>query len=240
MSSSVFNVLSIDWDYFINVDGTFRYHHFPDMPNEKYPKQMQNVVWTSRYSEDDEILKVGYNPVVHDIMRLIGEVPFVVVAESHRWIYTYLVQRLRLAGKKEISLLNLDFHSDFREGAAELDCGNWLSILMEQHKGDYRWLGWEDSYRDNIPKRLEFFTDVERAKREIKDTAWDMLFICRSDMWSPPHLDAAFTNVFKPFIDGCNGDIQKGIWDSRYDDEMKKNIQSLKKAMDDFRNRNCP
>jgi len=232
---SVFNILSIDWDYFIEADGSFRACHFPDIPNEKYPKSLQHVIWVNRYACDPELAKVGYKPIATKFVQLIKSVPFVVVAESHKYAYTYVVQKMRECHAKRVNLLNIDFHSDFRSDADELDCGNWLSVLMSEYKGNYEWLGWKDSYLNDIPKWLKFFTNEQKALSEIANTPWDMVFICRSDMWSPPHLDDAFTNIFKPFVDHFRSDVQQGIWSSRYDDKFQKEMLNMRCAMQEFR-----
>lgn len=68
----------------------------------------------------------------------------------------------------------------------------------------------------------------------IDETPWDMLFVCRSDMWSLPHLDNEFTKIFKPLMDDKSGQVQKGVWDSRYD-RLHNDIEGLKIALDDWK-----
>ena len=228
----MFHVLSIDWDYFIHADGEERLAHFPDIPSEKYPKELQNIIWKSRYSSDDDLLKIGYDPFVHEIVEKLFYVPRVIVADSHKWIVPYSLQ----AKAKQFHILNIDFHSDFRDDTESLDCGNWLSILMGQYGGKYEWLGWKDSYKRGIPKRLRYFTDRAEAVRLIDSTVWDMLFICRSDMWSPPHLDNDFTRVFQPLVQDSvvTGEIQQGIWESRYDEKFRSDVDKMRNTMEKF------
>ena len=229
------NVLSIDWDYFINANGQWRYDHFPDIPNENYAQSLQDAIWASRYAEDDELLKVGINPLAYDIayaLEDMEDIPYIVVCDSHKWAYTFTVQRLQETGNKQVNLFNIDFHSDCRNNIKTLDCGNWLSLLINEYRGKWQWLGWKDSYKGDKPRKLKFLTGFNMSM--ITETKWDLVFICRSNMWSLPHLDEVFTDVFQPVVDGRNGQVQKGIWDSRYD-RLHNDIEGLKIALDDWK-----
>lgn len=53
------NVLSIDWDYFIDADIETRMQLFPDTPSEKYSVSLQNFIWSSRYSSEDDLIRVS-------------------------------------------------------------------------------------------------------------------------------------------------------------------------------------
>ena len=240
MANKALNVLSMDWDYFIDADGETRLMHFPDVPSENYSQSLQNIIWMNRYADDETLAKIGCKQhVASAFLKAMKNVPFVVVAESLACIYQFVVGKMRECHRKRVNLLNIDFHSDWRRDTENVDCGNWLSMLMAQYKGTYRWLRWEDSYLDSrIPKTLEHYTSEVRALREISRTAWDVLFICRSDMWSPPHLDEYFTKVFKPIIycgKECAGAIQRGIFDSRFDSEFQRHIVNMRKVVDGFK-----
>ena len=228
------NVLSIDWDYFIDANALQRLEHFPDVPNENYAQSVKDAIWTSRYADDGELLKIGINPVAYDVAYALEsmDVPFTVVCDSHKWAYTFIMEQLKETGNKQVNLLNLDYHHDCRSDIKELDCGNWLSVLMSKCRGKWRWLGWKDSYRPGKPRKLQFMTEFN--KDLIKNTPWDMVFICRSDMWSPPHLDELFTDVFQDVTTDKYCKVQKGIWDSRYSEELKKDADELKKAIADW------
>ena len=155
------------------------------------------------------MLKVGINPLAYDIayaLEDMEDIPYIVVCDSHKWAYTFTVQRLQETGNKQVNLFNIDFHSDCRNNIKTLDCGNWLSLLMNEYRGKWRWLGWKDSYKVDKPRKL----------------------------WSLPHLDEVFTDVFQPVVDGRNGQVQKGIWDSRYD-RLHNDIEGLKIALDDWK-----
>ena len=231
----MFTILSIDWDYFVEADANYRAIHFPDIPNEKYAMSLQDAIWVSRYAADDSLAEVGYNKWVFDIVKHVERTPHVVVADSHRWLVPYAIQFLQEENEKTIELLNIDFHSDVRDDTQTLDCGNWLSILMEQYHGDYSWLGWKDSFRKGVPKRLQFMTDPWQAIRKIKKVSWDMVFICKSGMWSPPHLDTAFEEVFRPLTEDTFSrvDVQTDIWTNRYE-RLLPSIKSMRESLANF------
>ena len=227
------NVLSIDWDYFVEADAVYRGTYFPDIPNEKYSESLQNHIWASRYAEHPGLGNIGISPLASRFATQMSSVPYICVCDSHKWAYPLIVRTLRERGEKRVNLLNVDFHHDCRKDIKELDCGNWLSILMNDCKGRYRWFGRKDSYRTGKPKHLEALTDY--ASCHITDTAWDILFICRSDMWSPPHLDDRFAQAFKPLTANKDGLVQQGIWKSRYNDAMRENIGYIKSVHEKFK-----
>ena len=233
----MFNILSIDWDYFINASANERLLYFPDVPNEKYNKSVQNSIWVSRYSQSDKLIDFEYCKEVHELVKNIMYIKNVMIAESHADIYSFIKN---LMGKHtHVNLVNIDFHSDFRKDIDEIDCGNWLSVLMDEYSGNYEWLGRDDSFKEGIPKKLHHRIRLKSVMKTIRCTVWNAVFVCRSDMWSPPHLDDAFTKSFYPLTEGRykNVFIQDGIWNSRYSDEMKKNVEDLKKIYFDISNK---
>ena len=234
------NILSIDWDYFINADSNERVMKFPDIPNENYPLFLQNTIWVSRYSNNPNILDISYNPVIWDIVQSFKSLPFVVICDSHKWIYSYINQlQMKQHKKDKINLLNIDFHSDYRLPKTELDCGNWLNYVMDKYKGQYRWLGWNDSFLQKLPKQLQFITDINSVLSDIKSTKWDLVFVCRSSMWSPPHLDSVFTDIFYPLTLSSKKVVaEDAIWQSRYSTEMKENISKMSEVISQFYSKN--
>lgn len=231
------HVLSIDWDYFIDADVAQRLQHFPDVPNEKYPPSLQNYIWTSRYAGDDELLNIGVIPAAYALSKTLRhmDIPNLYICDSHTWAYAFIAQHLAQAGTQQVDLLNIDYHHDCRKNTEPIDCGNWLSALMETCRGKWRWLGWKDSCKQGKPRNLKFLTAFQTAL--LTNVAWDVVFICRSGMWSPPHLDKTFTELFRPLTVHSNGQIEKGIWDSRYDN-IYKDIQAIKNALAEWKTKN--
>ena len=229
------NVLSIDWDYFVNATGNERALYFPDVPNENYGKSLQNSIWVSRYSQTDKLKEFEYNRNVHKLVDAIMYIKNVMIVDSHAEIYPFI--KGLMDERTHVNLINIDYHSDYRKDIDKLDCGNWLSVLMEDYTGNYEWLGWEDSLTEGIPKKLHYRIRFKSMMKIINSTVWNAVFVCRSDMWSPPHLDASFTKAFRPLTEGMYKSVyvQDGIWETRYSKEMKKNIEEMKKIVDSIK-----
>lgn len=227
-------VLSVDWDYFVDADASVRSAWFPDTANEEYgcvfvdnSEILGNVggwlsdgsrctAWYPAYRRYRGLYGIGFDPLVYRLVEDVKGVPYVFVADSHRWAYRFVVDMLKKRNERKLFLLNMDFHSDCRSvpksfGRADpLDCGNWLVRLMAEYRGAYRWLGRKDSFMGHKPGNLSFLDGYRKAK--VGNVDWDMMFICRSEMCSPPHLDKDFVNVFRPLALSKRGWHQSDIW----------------------------
>lgn len=229
------NVLSIDWDYFVHATAEQRLFLFPDSPNELYSEETKNMIWAFRYAGSEDLLKIKVDPLIYKVVSAIKSVPIIIIGESHRFAYSFVKDLMKRRGERSLYLLNIDYHHDCEDDIEDipgdgsinviewldcmdvpknLHCGNWLRLLMEEVNGSYVWLGRKDSDKYKKAKKLRFIKNYNSAK--IERTRWDMVYICRSDLWSPPHLDAEFTKVFKPLSDGCKaGATEDGIWENR-------------------------
>ena len=201
-------ILSIDWDYFINATATQRSMLFPDGGNENISYALQDFIWNSHYSSpaSEELRNIGilkreYN-LVHDILRkfidkyLYSRVANphseVLVTISHRWIYDFIMQRTYEG--EEFEVYNVDFHHDMyhlRNSDDEVNCGNWVNCLKKYRpKMQYHWVKREDSDDEVLGGAKVDCADCKLG--DIKNLSFDYVFICRSDCWSPPHLDNYF------------------------------------------------
>ena len=223
-------VLSVDWDYFIDADAVKRGSLFPDIPNEKLAYSLQNMIWASRYSDvgGDAMSRIGLLPVLDTFLKDVPrKIPYVFVVNSHRYAYDFIIDLMRKQKRRELCLTNLDFHHDTWSNKTGVDCGNWLRKLMDKYNGRYTWVGHADSGQTERDKRLFFTPNYKDAL--VKDIKWDVLFVCRSDMWSPPHLDKAFIRSFKPLSEIGKGLAETRIWEDRYE-VIKDTIQQLREA----------
>ena len=198
-------ILSIDWDYFINATAEQRLLLFPDGGNENISYDLQDFIWSSRYTDPKlnkiGILKNDYKEVNKVLDKFIRRYLYskaanphreVLVTVSHKWIYDFIVQRTNEDEKFEV--YNLDFHHDMydlRTSEEEVNCGNWVNCLQKVRPNmKYHWIPREDSEihilgGDTVPCEM-------RTLKDIEDLRFDYVFICRSDCWSPPHLDTFF------------------------------------------------
>jgi hypothetical protein len=116
----------------------------------------------------------------------------VCICDSHK----YLVDVLTHRNWGEVEIVNIDFHHDLFQYIDNLHCGNWASYLISKGKlKSLHWVHCKDSmmgYRwdRTWDCKVENFKGLNYLQGEF-----DAIFICRSEMWSPPHLDARFNSM---------------------------------------------
>lgn len=245
-------VLSIDWDYFINATIEERVTLFPDGGNENLTYAIQNIIWCSRYSESclksiktDRKAISGIKKVVDSIKE---RVSCILVKDSHKWIYDFVNDELDNNDYDGINLVNVDFHHDcygISDEFPEVNCGNWLSFLSKEYYNiDALWIRRNDSDINSI-NNVENLINGLRQSENIHD-ATDflskcdrvMIFICRSGMWSPPHLDVNFNKMCVDIIDRVTNRDVKVNYDfeyNRYNKTFKSNVEGLSFVMNAMR-----
>ena len=191
-------VLSIDFDFFQNVNRE-TLNHYPD--GVDLSTELSKAVWAGKYvslCKESEMIK----NVTVDMLRLSQlldilenqdcDIP-VMIAQSHKSIYDFIHEHMD--EENSVSIVNIDLHHDMFNDNIELDCGNWISHIKNDYpKTTITWITREVSLecygltvKDKIPFALDF--------SEIADEQFDIVFICRSDAWLPPHLDTYFDDV---------------------------------------------
>ncbi len=201
-------ILSIDFDYLVATNIDTRALKFPDGGNENLPKEVQNLIWTMRYGENPEIAEIGIlkNALQH-IIKVAEENEgryALMTANSHATLGAYLLQTV---GKdtKPFEIVNVDFHSDLYNIGEELNCGNWANKVLEYtEKVKLFWIKREDSTSDEI-SALPYKDRVVVSDR-IEDVRgkFDIIYLFRSDMWTPPHLDKEFEKLTEKLIKYAN------------------------------------
>ena len=203
-------ILSLDWDYFVNATAAQRYTLFPDGGNENISYELQDFIWNSHYAcspelREIEVLKDDYKTMFDILKRFSNKYVTspvanpnrkVLITVSHRWCYEFILQRTN--EDEEFELYNVDFHHDmyhYRTPDERVNCGNWVNCLFEQRPNmKYSWIKREDSDENTI--------GGEKAPcnictlKELEGLDFDYIFICRSDCWSPPHLDKLFETLW--------------------------------------------
>ena len=247
---AAFKVLSIDWDYFVDCPIDFKMTNFPDGGNENLPDSILDQVWMTRYGQCSKLkdVKLDTKELVKLrilLKNIVFPTTMVVIADSHKDIYQYLKEFRKT--KLPMELYNIDFHHDvydFQEDA--VDCGNWLRMLMRDgnsHEQDkFTWVRREDSDLS----RYESINDgsVVGIPSDIQMTPFQLVFLCRSGVWSPPHLDKEFLSLCR-FINKLNNKtavIDTKVTRSRYNRQFKDNAEqyadTVKKIMEDCKNQN--
>lgn len=198
-------VLSIDFDYF-PVCTRENYDSFPD-GIEQNP-QLSEVIWATKYLFADGVDKIQLNrEELQKVKRIIErnsdkakkvkgrKYAKAMVTLSHTQAYYFITSHIEDA--EEIEIVNLDAHHDLFNKNPDLDCGNWLGFLREElkEKVKIKWVTNQVNlelygFGDTDIGRL-FYTTID----DIADTDYDLIFLCRSDSWLPPHFDNDFIDL---------------------------------------------
>lgn len=214
-------VLSVDFDYFQKVTEE-QLALYPDGVDNS--TSISEVVWSGHYLRHGEKLnKIGimedeFETLKRILLSLGSDCP-VMVVNSHKHIYNF-VDKIHEWGEP-LSVVNVDMHHDFVNDNDELDCGNWASYFFQkqQDKGGrlgFRWIANPISVPtygiENDPELEAFRNLIMPSLKYIEGKEFDIVFLCRSDTWTPPHLDGYFTelcDLIKEHFDYVK--LEKGI-----------------------------
>lgn len=190
-----FRVLSIDFDFFQDTDKDTIANCYPD--GVDLPSDLSNIIWASHYANySNELHKVSINKdLLYDLYDILYNqsinIP-VLITQSHVNIYNFINN---LTDKNQVlSIVNVDLHHDVCNDNPTVDCGNWISHLCKEHpNSNVHWICRELSMECYNLSIKDF--PIELNFDKIKDGYFDAIFICRSDMWLPPHLDNYFHDL---------------------------------------------
>ena len=143
------------------------------------------------------------------------------IANSHKEIIELISDSIALALCDGISIEvdNVDFHHDRFDNGSNLNCGNWVLWLDDLVDLKYRWVSRKDSERGE-----------ELCEIGISDLRedYDYIFLCKSDVWSPPHLDKKFNELQRLLVSlGVPTYRENGINYSRYNSEFRALIKTM-------------
>lgn len=222
-------ILSIDFDYFVNPTALQRALYFPDGGREM-SDTLNTFVWAGAYAHSKIATKKAGNEknslmqvellkkplqTIHNIVMAQGDIRYM-VADSHAHSYDFINENW---DGSVTELYNVDFHHDTFDVGEGVHCGNWLRWLLNDGTVDVAyWVNQPDSeLADNMTQMIPL--------SELPKTGYDLVYICRSGWWTPPHMDEAFIKYLaRPLIENKNGwevKYQQGIKESRYNNELK-------------------
>lgn len=231
-----YNILSIDWDYFIDATKKQRASLFPDGGTEALPIGIQEAIWVARYT-NPHLEKIStLHDELEELRKIIEEGAdkntIFMIADSHEYIYSFINGYTKTDSILHLS--NIDFHHDCFGKSRKVHCGNWLSHMMKNAlaSSTFEWIAREDSLIEKINGLKLIKEDFSSLKKN-----WDLVFICRSGMWSPPHLDDEFAKAFSWIIEDRPTELQQGIFESRYSEEFISSVNQLKGMMKTPNNR---
>lgn len=194
------NVLSVDFDYFQDVTEE-HLRLYPD--GIDYNTVLSEFIWASHYATDgEELSKIGLLEKEYDTLKriLLNQNYYtpVMIANSHVHIYDFI--HGHLSEEDSLGICNVDMHHDMFNDNDKLDCGNWLGYISNERKEQeiaFKWV--------HNPISLSVYGIEEEMKQfegrflsslaSLEDKKFDAVFLCRSDIWTPPHLDGYFRKL---------------------------------------------
>lgn len=256
------NVLSIDWDYFINATEEQRITQFPD-PNDNLGTKLNNFIWANRYAQNPKIHDIGVTTSEFDELKYyltkVRQNPKsvdtkVMITNSHKFIYDFVVENL--TDSTPVRMFHIDYHTDCygmnftSYPKEELNCGNWVNYLCEHLKGrplkfsNISWLGRLDSERDpdlpKVVKRVEYdptMNDLaDMLSHYFGGSIPDLIFLCKSNPWSPPHLDYKFDELSSILMKTGRVRYSNDI-ENRFTEEFKNTIADVRKSVEESINK---
>lgn len=233
LSQKRINVLSIDWDYFIDASLPVRHALFPDGGNEDLAEQIRSVIWLGLYASKPQLESIGIlKTPLQELIEVITENSSpqvkVMMADSHKHIYNFIQENKQKMDA--VNLVNIDFHHDAFKPRIDVNCGNWLTHALSDFppESQFTWIARQDSPLEDIhdSQRIQI---VREDFSLLFETEWDLIYICRSGMWSPPHLDETFIKAFGWLTEEHYLILEQDILTSRHDSTFQENVQNFRK-----------
>lgn len=229
-TKSHLRVLSIDFDFFQIVDRDTLFGCYPD--GIDLPTKQSTLVWASYYANPKTEAKLYGVSINKDELSAMQDILYeqnknipVLIAQSHRHIYEFIINTMEQSGRTDkdgLCVSNVDMHHDFRNGNTELDCGNWITHLNEIYPSmGIEWIANPVSKEMYKLEGRDGADIIPTCLAGMRENQFDAVFLCRSDNWLPPHLDVYFTELCE-MITGhfSNVKYEKGIFDTREYEEL--------------------
>lgn len=197
-------VLSIDFDYFQKVDKSTITNCYPD--GIDVPTDVSSIIWSGYYANPKSSEQLQHVDILSEEFETLKSILTsnknvkksapVMIANSHVHIYDFIHKMVPIFKADGVNIVNIDMHHDMFNETGNLDCGNWLSYITDDFKDNCNisWIanptsiecyGFKTGELSNLPTSIQ----------EIINCKFDIIFLCRSDNWLPPHLDIYFDEL---------------------------------------------
>lgn len=201
MSTKKFKVLSIDFDYFVKMSAD-QMVLFPDPID--LPTELSTFVWASTYAYNkNKIEKIAINKSAISKMRQIiksnrnvwDDDCTTMITNSHKHIYDFITKKYKPKRDGQLIIYNIDMHHDMYPISSNVDCGNWATHIKKKYKNSE--ITWIQNRISNelFPPNYEKPDHITKNFDCIQNEQFDLIFLCRSDNWLPPHLDCEFQKL---------------------------------------------
>jgi hypothetical protein len=191
------NILSIDFDYFIDISAEDRERLFPDGSDE-IPHDELKLMWDESYEKYPEIKEIGVIQEYYYLRELLKSLNIkqehILIADTHKDIKKIIDL---VPEGEQINIVNIDFHHDYYHyftGGDTYNCGNWLRRLVEDRPNTkVKWIRRDDSQISSLEGEFPFehITNI----KSLESDKFDYIFICKSPEWTPPHMDQKFIEL---------------------------------------------
>lgn len=244
----VFNLLSVDWDYFMKVPDGIQ-NILPD-GNTEFSQELEHIIWSNIYAKNEKrLLELGLQEdelkLLYDMLENVGDMSFISIQESHKHIVQHINKFIEPCEDDDdgiaikFNIYNIDDHHDGFGLGNTLNCGNWLNHLIEADQvASYHWVRNKNS--TPLPEQLkESIPCFEyNSISEVTEKNFRLLFVCHSGMWSLPHLDNEYLKLIDTIGDKHDIETPSQYFDGRWkiiqegkDDLQEQHIE-LYKMMD--------
>lgn len=198
--SETLKILSIDYDYFIDATEDQIRSCFPD-PIDVHPTISTNI-WNLHYlTQGDEIKSIGLRS--SEYRKLMSKLQSDITAGLCTFSYTHedILQGIEYLAQyrkfDKVIVNHIDSHPDTGKiTCGGLHCGNWVTYLKSMIKEvEVNWISNEIVYEMQIIN-TKLLSSIKFGIDDLTPILhYDLIFLCRSDQWVPPHLDQQFTDM---------------------------------------------
>lgn len=199
-------LLSIDFDFFEDIPDISVLSQFPD--GIDLSSSLSTMVWSMHYAQNKQtnamlrsigIREEQFAHMLEILQQGIDDDCEILVANSHKLLYEWAEELVYDHCKDGIELTHIDMHHDVFDNGDSVDCGNWLKFLMDEIPTEVVWYENPITRKAYNCERLPFKSKGTDLKKLI-GRQFDAVFLCRSDNWTPPHLDTRFDELLRELV----------------------------------------
>ena len=229
-------VLSIDFDFFQNAEPQTLIDCYPD--GKDLSTDLTMLTWMTHYA-----VKPVYNKLMDVTINLerLGELEEILLNQKYKTPYMAVQSHIHIYDfiKNHFSdkydgcrIVNIDMHHDCFNDNPEVDCGNWVGhIIKDLPDCQVSWIANPSSEEVYGVKSLKNVISYDFDS--IRNAKFDLIFLCRSDTWTPPHLDPYFDELYQILTNNFEGGmIDPQITKPRDFEEIKNAAEQHRKQIE--------
>ena len=185
-------VLSVDYDYFIDVNENRRQLMFPQGADELTPEELKER-WGECYNKYPRLKRVlTHLTKLYQFSHYLYNQPEidkdrVMTTTSHKYAKDFIDKNV--PKDADLVIYNIDHHHDYYHYHTKdnpCNCSNWLRLVLEERPNTkVVWICNNSSDTKTLEGEVPF--EVTRSLGDLPES-FDLLFMCSSPEWTPPHL----------------------------------------------------